>query len=71
MTTIDQADGFKTGIEPLKTLATYRTPKRSVKKKILFGQYLIAEDVGAMLNVGDEIKVIEAQPKKRIFAVNL
>ena len=69
MTTINQTDGVKTGVEPLKTLATYRTPKRSIKKKILFGQYLIAEDAGAVLNVGDEIEVIETQMRKRIFDV--
>ncbi len=70
VTTINQKDGVKTGVEPLKTLATYRTPQRSIKKKVLFGQYLIAENVGAVLNVGDKIEVIEAQPRKRIFAVN-
>ncbi len=59
ITTIDQSNGVKTGVEPLKTLAAYRIPKRSVKKKILFGQYLIAENAGAVLNVGDEIEVVE------------
>jgi len=71
ITTIDQAGGVKTGVEPLKTLATYRIPKRSIKKKILFGQNLIAENVGANLNVGDEIEVIEMQAKKRIFNVSI
>jgi uncharacterized protein YcbX len=61
VTTIDQNEGIKTGAEPLKTLATYRIPKRSVKKKILFGQYLIAEDAGAVLNVGDKIEVVETK----------
>jgi len=59
ITTIDQRRGVKTGAEPLKTLATYRIPRRSVKKKILFGQYLIAENFGAVLNVGDKIEVVE------------
>lgn len=63
MTTIDQMKGEKQGSEPLKTLATYRIPKRSVKKKILFGQNLIAEIVGESLSVGDEIKVIEKKNK--------
>ncbi len=60
-TTIDQSDGIKTGVEPLKTLAAYRIPKRSIKKKILFGQYLIAENAGAVLNVGDKIEVVETK----------
>lgn len=61
MTTIDQSNGVKQGTEPLKTLASYRIPKRSIKKKILFGQNLIVENVGAILNVGDEIEVIETK----------
>ncbi len=65
VTTIDQKNGEKQGIEPLKTLASYRIPKRSVKKKILFGQNLIAESVGESLNVGDEIKVIETKNKPK------
>lgn len=70
MTTIDQSKGVKTGVEPLKTLASFRIPKRSVKKKILFGQNLIAENVGATVNVGDEVRVFETQAKKREFNVN-
>lgn len=69
MTTIEQKTGIKTGVEPLKTLATYRIPKRSVKKKILFGQNLIAEQTGAVLRIGDRVEVIERQRIKRIFAV--
>jgi uncharacterized protein YcbX len=65
ITTIDQGRGVKTGAEPLKTLATYRIPKRSVKKKILFGQYLIAENAGAVLNVGDKIEVVEMKNRSR------
>lgn len=61
MTTIDQANGKKQGAEPLKTLASYRIPKRSVKKKILFGQNLIAENVGEILSVGDKIEIIETK----------
>lgn len=65
MTTIDQTKGEKQGTEPLKTLASYRIPKRSVKKKILFGQNLIAENIGESLSVGDEIKIIETKNKPR------
>ena len=59
ITTINQETGEKCGVEPLKTLAAYRIPKRSVKKKILFGQNLIAENAGNLINVGDEIEVLE------------
>ena len=71
ITTIDQAQGEKTGVEPLKTLAKYRIPKRSVKKKILFGQNLIAENAGAVLNAGDKVEVLEIQAKKRTFDVKV
>ncbi len=67
MTTIDQTSGEKQGTEPLKTLASYRIPKRSIKKKILFGQNLIAENVGAILNIGDEIKIIETKNKPKFI----
>jgi uncharacterized protein YcbX len=64
LTTIDQTNGEKQGVEPLKTLASYRIPKRSIKKKILFGQNLIAENVGAVIRVGDKVEVIEAKNHK-------
>jgi uncharacterized protein len=61
ITTIDQSTGIPDGKEPLKTLASYRIPKRSIKKKILFGQNLIVENVGEVLRVGDELEVLEAK----------
>lgn len=61
MTTIEQATGEKDGTEPLKTLAKFRIPQRSVKKKILFGQNLIAERAGDILRVGDQIEVLETK----------
>jgi len=61
ITTIDQSNGEKQSVEPLKTLAAYRIPKRSIKKKILFGQNLIAENPGDILKIGDEIEVIETK----------
>lgn len=67
MTTVDQTSGEKHGAEPLKTLATYRIPKRSIKKKILFGQNLIAENSGEILNIGDAVEVIETK-NKPVFA---
>ena len=63
MTTIDQTRGEKLGTEPLKTLATYRIPKRSTKKKILFGQNLIAQNAGEIISVGDKIEVIATKNK--------
>ena len=61
MTTIDQAKGEKDGKEPLKTLASFRTPKRSIKKKILFGQNLIAEKAGDVLRIGDKVEILETK----------
>lgn len=61
ITTIDQATGEKNGSEPLKTLASYRIPKRSIKKKILFGQNLIAESEESVLQVGDKIEVLKTK----------
>ncbi len=61
ITTIEQTTGKKQGVEPLKTLASFRIPKRSVKKKILFGQNLIAEKAGDVLRVGDKIEVLEVK----------
>lgn len=63
MTTIEQTTGEKQGTEPLKTLAKYRIPKRSLKKKILFGQNLIAEEAGNILRVGDKIEILETKRK--------
>lgn len=65
LTTIDQTSGEKRGAEPLKTLANYRIPQRSVKKRILFGQYLIAETIGETLKVGDRVEVIETKNKPK------
>ncbi|MBA4124017.1 MAG: MOSC domain-containing protein [Acidobacteria bacterium] len=67
VTTIDQSNGAKQGVEPLKTLASFRIPKRSIKKKILFGQNLIAENVGKIVNVGDAVEVLETSSKKLVF----
>ena len=59
ITTIDQETGVSAGREPLKTLATYRIPKHSVKRKINFGQNLIAETVGVNVKVGDAVEILE------------
>ncbi len=65
ITTIEQETGISDGKEPLKTLASFRIPKRSVKKKILFGQNLIAESAGGIVKIGDKVELIETknQPK--------
>jgi uncharacterized protein len=54
VTTIDQDRGVRAGLEPLKTLATYRT----LDNKVLFGQYLIAQATGGRLRVGDKVQII-------------
>ena len=53
MTTVDQQTGIKDGVEPLKTLASFRTQNNSV----LFGQNLIAIREGGTVRVGDEVVV--------------
>lgn len=57
ITTIDQKTGMSGGNEPLKTLASFRLKRQ----KILFGQNLIAENVGERLKIGDEIEILEAK----------
>ena len=53
MTTVNQQTGVKNGVEPLKTLASFRTQNNSV----LFGQNLIALREGGTIRVGDEVTV--------------
>lgn len=57
MTTIEQSNGERNGKEPLKTLAKYR----SKNGKVFFGQYLIAENPGETLKVGDKIEILETK----------
>lgn len=57
VTTIDQDSGEKNGVEPLKTLAKYRT----VNKKVLFGQNLIAEKAGSFVKIGDAVEILETK----------
>jgi uncharacterized protein YcbX len=52
VTTTDQETGER-GIEPLRTLATFRQVDRSVN----FGMYLIPDNVGEV-SVGDEVSVV-------------
>ncbi len=52
LTTVDQETG-KAGKEPLKTLASYR----SVNKKVLFGQNMIALETGT-IRIGDQVQEI-------------
>ncbi|MBA2378871.1 MAG: MOSC domain-containing protein [Blastocatellia bacterium] len=56
LTTVDPDRGVIDGNEPLRTLATYRKSERGV----LFGQNLIAENPGGVINVGDEVEVLES-----------
>ena len=55
--TIDQAAGDKTGTEPLRTLAGYRTKN----KNVLFGQNLIADTPGGVVKAGDIVEIIETK----------
>lgn len=57
ITTIDQRSGVKDGKEPLKTLNGFRNKNG----KVLFGQYLIAENSGGILEVGDRLEIIETK----------
>lgn len=50
VTTIDQATGKKTGQEPLRTLAGYRT----IDGGAVFGRYLIPDSLGT-IRVGDPV----------------
>lgn len=61
VTTINQETGEKDGVEPLKTLASYR----NVKGKVLFGRYLIAENEGESINIGDKIEILETVKSTR------
>ena len=58
ITTIDQETGLKTGPDPLKTLARYRTIKVGSTKGARFGQNLIAESADGTVRVGDRVRVI-------------
>jgi uncharacterized protein len=55
VTTTDQETGER-GVEPLRTLATYR----KVGGKVLFGQNLVHEGVGT-LRVGDAVSILDAR----------
>ena len=57
VTTIDQDTGQKSQ-EPLRTLATYRTPPG--KNKILFGQNVIPNNYYRPVKIGDEIEIISS-----------
>lgn len=56
ITTVDQVSGEVTGTEPLRTLARTRT----VDKKVLFGQYLLAEERGT-IHVGDAVSIVKTR----------
>jgi uncharacterized protein YcbX len=56
ITTTDQQTGARDGVEPLRTLATYR--RAADGSGVMFGQYLVHAEPG-MLRVGDAL-VVEA-----------
>ncbi len=56
--TIDQHTGHKTGVEPLRTLSTFRQQTGAAGSSVVFGQNLIPDAEG-WLTVGDEVSVVE------------
>lgn len=58
VTTVDQENGIMNGVEPLRSLAQFRTFERGGSKKVLFGQNLLARNLGTV-RVGDPIAVLE------------
>ena len=56
ITTVNQETGEKDGKEPLATLASYRNKNG----KVLFGRYLIAENKGEIIKIGDRLEILEA-----------
>jgi hypothetical protein len=58
LTTVDQEKGVRTGAEPLRTLAAFRTSLLNGKPKVLFGQNLIAAGFGNV-RVGDRVEVLD------------
>jgi uncharacterized protein YcbX len=57
MTTIDQKTGEKDGAEPLKTLAGFRKKSGNV----FFGQYLIADKAGEIIEISDKVEILEVK----------
>lgn len=68
ITTIDQDKGITENNEPLKTLAKYRQAKDVfpeiyedfglTKNAVLFGQNLVAENFGEIINLGDNVEIV-------------
>ena len=68
ITTIDPSTGEFAGKEPLRTLASFRKARDVMPdlyatfgvdpNGVLFGQNLIAESIGATIQVGDQVEVI-------------
>jgi uncharacterized protein YcbX len=56
MTTVNQ-DTAEKEVEPLRTLATYRT----INKKVMFGQNVLPHSPGETLRIGDAISVLSYQ----------
>ncbi|NNE98948.1 MAG: MOSC domain-containing protein [Pyrinomonadaceae bacterium] len=69
VTTVDQKTGVFRGKEPLKTLATYRKPADLYpisseemgfgKNDVLFGMYLVADNFGEAISVGDDVEILK------------
>ncbi|MCU1290238.1 MAG: oxidoreductase [Acidobacteria bacterium] len=61
ITTVDQENGVKDGVEPLRTLSNYRNKNG----KVLFGRYLIAEKTGETIKIGDKVEIVETARSAR------
>lgn len=61
VTTVDQQTGRKTGVEPLKTLASFRTMRAPGINGAIFGQNGVPLGTGA-IRVGDPVEVLETGP---------
>lgn len=70
ITTVDQSKGEFTGKEPLRTLASFRMAKNIMPDRyasfgcepndVLFGQNLVVEKPGSVIQVGDEIEILDS-----------
>jgi uncharacterized protein YcbX len=60
ITMVDQKTGERE-LEPLPTLASYRTQRIGTKQGAMFGQNLIADKAGGVISVGDKVEVLETK----------
>jgi uncharacterized protein YcbX len=56
VTTVDSTRGVR-GVEPLRTLASYRTIYRRLQRQVAFGQYLVLDGAPGTVAVGDRVEI--------------